>query len=257
MKTKVITLPTAIDRQKNISKHFSDKNIIFEFVSGVTPNEIIFYKSEEPYFVFNNTTIKINKFNLLKYTNRNWFRFGEIAALMAHYKLWKELIEDETETFYLICEDDCLPSKEYTEDLLKIFDYSNIDLLYLQAITAHHQDKKNLVLSLPTYKNDVNLKLINKYQNYICEGMVAYCITKMGAKKLCDYIELFGYDGPVDNIITRLDGFNCVCPSDLSKYFYLDDTATYSYTHSGNFINKYNFIGLELQSKEILQLITT
>jgi GR25 family glycosyltransferase involved in LPS biosynthesis len=256
MKTKVITLNDAKDRQENIKKYFKKKEINFDFVSGVIADEIVFYNSKDPYFVFNKKNIKLNEKNLLKYTSRLWFRFGEVAALMAHYKIWKELLEDNTEFMYLICEDDCMPSKTFNISSLDTFNYDEIDLLYLQAITAHHEDKKMLVDELPYFNNNFNLKLINNYKNYICEGMVAYCITKKGAKKLCDYIETNGYDGPVDNLIVRLEGFECVCPANLSDYFYLDNTSTYSYTHDGNFIHNYPINNLELQSKNILQLIT-
>lgn len=256
MKTKVITLDDAKERQENVKKYFSEKAINFDFVSGVTPDEIVFYNSENPYFVFNGKNIKLNEQNLMKYTSRLWFRFGEVAALMAHYKIWKELIEDKNEVAYLICEDDCMPSKTFNVSVLDSFNYDEIDLLYLQAITAHHQDKKMLVEALPYFKHDLNLKLITKFKNYICEGMVAYCITKQGAKKLCDYLEINGYDGPVDNLIVRVEGFDCVCPANLSDYFYLDTTSSYSYTHDGNFVNKYAINSLELQSKNNLKLIT-
>ena len=255
MITKVISLPEAKQRQEKISKNFTLKGINYDLVLGVMPEDISFKNDSNPSYTFLNTTFLINKINLLKYTKRTWIRFGEIAALMAHYKLWKELQNDPTEHFYLICEDDCLPSDQFTVDKVNNFDYSKIDFLYLQAVTAHYQDKKQLIDALPAFQSDNKLKLINIMKSYICEGLAAYCITKRGAKKLCDYIEQNGYDGPVDNIITRLENFECVCPANLNDYFYLDDTSEYSYTHSGDFFNKYYLAGLELQSKQILNVI--
>lgn len=254
MITKVISLPEAKDRQEKINVNFILKKVNYDLVGGVEPNDIIFENSTPPSYTFLNKKFLINKNNLLKYTQRNWIRFGEIAALMAHYNLWKELQNDNNNNVYLICEDDCLPSELFSINKLNNFNYNEIDFLYLQAVTAHHQDKKHLINSLPVFKKDNNLKLINAYKNYICEGLAAYCITKKGAKKLCDYIEQNGYDGPVDNIITRLDNFECVCPSNLDEYFYLDETSSYSYTHSGNFFNKYDLSGIELQSKNNLRI---
>jgi GR25 family glycosyltransferase involved in LPS biosynthesis len=255
MKIKVISLATAVERQQKIKQNFDAKNMAYELVEGVSINDIKFDKSNCTYN-FDNTNFLINKDNLLKYTNRLWVRFGEMAALMAHYRLWKALQDDLDEEVYLICEDDCLPAEGFKIDLLTQFDYSKIDFLYLQAITAHHQNKQNLIDSLPFVSNDSNLKLIDRFKNYVCEGLAAYCITKKGAKKLCEYIECNGYDGPVDNIITRLKNFDCMCPSNLNDYFYLDDTASYSYTHSGDFFNKYDLNGIELQSKQKLNFIT-
>ena len=132
-----------------------------------------------------------------------------------------------------------------------------MDFLYLQAVTAHYQNKNQYIETLPTAKWDHNLKIINTAKNYICEGMAAYCITKTGAKKLCSYIEENGYDGPVDNIITRLKDFECTCPVNLNDYFYLDDTSNFSYTHTGDFLNRYDLNGIELQAKVKLQIKET
>lgn len=254
MKTKIITLPDATERQEKIKTLFEEKKILFDFICGVLPKDIIF-DSKKSLFIFDEKTFLLNQNNILNYTKRNWIRFGEIAALMAHYRLWKILESDTENEFYLICEDDCLPAKQFNEDFLKSFDYSKIDFLYLQAVTAHYQDKNNLLQFFPFVEWDNNLKRINSIKNYFCEGMAAYCITKSGAKKLCQYIETNGYDGPVDNIVTRLDGFECFCPVNLHSCFYLDKTSEYSYTHSGTFKNVYNISGLELQSKEELLII--
>lgn len=254
MKIKIITLPYAKERQEKIKYNFGIKNISYELADGIDPNHIKFNKTLQSY-IFDGKNFLINKKNLLKYTNRLWIRFGEIAALMAHYRLWKALQSDPNDDVYLICEDDCLPSNAFKIDLLSKFDYSKIDFLYLQAITAHHQNKQALIDSLPYFLDSKNLKLIDRFKNYICEGLAAYCITKQGAKKLCDYIEINGYDGPVDNIITRLENLDCVCPENLNDFFYLDDTAAHSYTHSGDFFNKYDLNGIELQSKNNLLII--
>lgn len=254
MKVKVITLPDAVERQEKIKSNFKLKGINYDIVYGVGPADITFINSINPSYIFNKKEFKINKSNLLKYTNRLWIRFGEIAALMAHYKLWKNLLESE-EDFYLICEDDCLPSDNFILSTLDSYDYSKIDLLYLQAVTAHYQNKDKILELLPCTEWDKNLKHISQLKNYMCEGLASYCITKSGAKKLCSHIEIYGYDGPVDNIITRLDNFECVCPINLNNYFYLDDTSSYSYTHTGNFLNKYDLNGIELQSKNNLLII--
>lgn len=253
MKIKVISLPTAVERQQKIKQNFDAKGMPYELVNGTDINDIEFDKTKCA-FTFENLNFSINKQNLIKYTRRLWVRFGEIAALMAHYRLWKALQSDPNEDVYLICEDDCLPSNAFKTDLLSNFDYSKIDFLYLQAITAHHQNKQALIDSLPYFLDSKNLKLIDRFKNYICEGLAAYCITKQGAKKLCDYIEMNGYDGPVDNIITRLENLDCVCPENLNDFFYLDDTAAYSYTHSGDFFNKYDLNGIELQSRNELKI---
>ena len=143
MKTRVITLPEAFDRQKKIDALFNSKNIDFQYKIGVGPKDIKITSNFG--FICKNKTYSINKDNLIKYTNRVWIRFGEIAALMAHKSIWEELIKDENENVYLICEDDCRFSDSFTMEYLDQFDDTKYDLLYLQAVTAHYQNKNNLL----------------------------------------------------------------------------------------------------------------
>ena len=257
MKTLVITLPNAVERHESIEKNFKNSNIDYHIVSGVSPSDIIFNRNPSASYKFEDRLFDINHKNLLKYTRRSWVRFGEIAALMAHYKIWKDLCNDPDNQVYLICEDDCLPSSNNIMTNLNKFDYNKLDFLYLQAVTAHYQNKDEYIQVLPDAPWDSNLKVINTSKQYICEGLAAYCITKTGAEKLCSYIEKNGYDGPVDNIITRLNNFECTCPTNLNDYFYLDDTSQFSYTHTGNFLNKYDLNGIELQAKVELQIEET
>lgn len=253
MIARIITLPNATERHKDIISIFQEQEIPFQFEKGVLENEIVFH-SNPPHYVFNDTKIPLRISNILSCTNRTWVRFGEIAALMAHYRLWKKLIHSD-DKFYLICEDDCLPAKSFNIETLPNFNYDKIDLLYLQAITAHYQPKQRMVDALPSASFDPRLKVINNQKGLICEGLAAYCISKAGAKKLCDHIEMHGYDGPVDNIITRLLNFQCYCPSDIVNYFDLAKTSKYSYTHTFDNWIKTNIGSIEIQSKNKLNII--
>lgn len=253
MIARIITLPSATERHNDIISVFQKQKIPFEFEKGVSENEIEFH-SNPPHFLFESTKIPLKISNILACTNRSWVRFGEMAALMAHYRLWKKLIQSD-ENVYLICEDDCRPAKTFNIQALTKFDYNKIDLLYLQAITAHYQPKQSLVNSLPNAAFDDRLKAITTLKPLICEGLAAYCISKTGAKKLCEHIEAHGYDGPVDNIITRLQHFECYCPSDIINYFDLAKTSNYSYTHTSNNWLKTKIGNIEIQSKKELAVV--
>jgi len=253
MIARIITLPSATERHTDIISVFQNQNIPFKFERGVSENEMQFH-ANPPHFVFQNTKIPLRIANILACTNRSWIRFGEMAALMAHYRLWKELVNSQ-DNCYLICEDDCRPAKNFNPERLAEFDYNKIDLLYLQAITAHYQPKQRMVDSLPQASFDSTLKEINNTKGLICEGLAAYCISKTGAKKLCDHIETHGYDGPVDNIITRLPNFQCYCPSDIINYFDLAKTSNYSYTHTSDIWLKKNLGNIEIQSKKPLNIV--
>lgn len=253
MKTRVITLPEAFDRQKKIDKLFNSKNIDFQYRIGIEPKDMEI--TSNPGFICKNKTYFINKKNLIKYTNRVWIRFGEIAALMAHKSIWEELIKDENENVYLICEDDCRFSDSFTMEYLNQFDATKYDLLYLQAVTAHYQNKNNL---LQLYKNadwDNRLKVIDKHKEIMFEGFAGYCISKEGAKKLIQYIESNGYDGPIDNLVCHVDDFICVCPTNINDYVCLDEDSKYSFTHSGDFKHQYRLNGIEIHSREEIEVI--
>jgi GR25 family glycosyltransferase involved in LPS biosynthesis len=252
MKTKVITLPSALNRQKIIKNSFDDKNIKFEFINGVKIEDVKFTK-DTPGFIFNNYFLKINIPQLLKYTNRNWIRFGEIGCFLAHYKLFKELLSDKDVNEYLICEDDCKPSINFFIEKFNIFNFSKIDLLYLQSVTAHYQNKQPLVDLLPLSQKEENIKnIVNNISN-MCEGTASYIITKSGAKKFCDYIDNNGYDGPIDNLFTRVPDMELSCPIDIENYFTLENTSKNSSIHSGDFKYNYNIFGIELKSNKELK----
>jgi len=253
MKTRVITLPTAFDRQKKIDEIFKLKNIDFQYRLGVDIKDLKFTK--HPGFIFKDKSYLINKTNLLKYTNRLWIRFGEIAALMAHKNIWEELVNDENESVYLICEDDCRFSDAFTFECLKSFDSSKYDLLYLQSETAHYQNKNNFVKTYATAEWDDRLKIIENNKLIMFEGFAGYCLSKQGAKKLISYVETNGYDGPIDNLVCHIEDFLSVCPSNINDYVCLDSDSKYSFTHSGDFIHQYILNGIELSSKEKLEIL--
>lgn len=247
MKTIVISLPNAKERQEKIKINFLNKNINYKLSDGISAKDIIFLKDLSGFY-FNDTLFKINDNNLIKYTNRNWFRFGEIANVFAHYKVWKQILNKEDETHFLICEDDCIPSSNFFVNSLLKFNLTDVGFIYLQATTAHYEDKKFLINNLPSCNQDNNLKEITENKSFICEGTAAYLISKEACKKLCSYVEDNGYDGPIDNLISRLDNFKLYCPIDIENYFFLDETSKFSYTHDGIFVSKYHNSTLELQS---------
>ena len=246
MKTFVISLPDAAVRREKIKNNFFEKNINYELVNGVDKKDLIFLKDLSGFY-FQNNLFKINSTNHKLYTNRSWFRYGEIANVFAHYQIWKK-VSNDSEPNCLICEDDCYPSKNFTLDLLNQFDLNVNEFIYLQATTAHYQNKNMLISDLPNDERNSKLKKITKNKNIICEGTAAYCISKGACKKLCDYLEVTGFDGPIDNLISRLSDFNLFCPSDIDNYFYLDDTSKFSYTHHGQFGYKYTNGDVELNS---------
>lgn len=251
MIVQVITLPEAIERQQKIKTNFNKYNINFVFKNGIVNNQCFFEEECGLHYIFcDDVKLKINEDLLLQNTNRNWIRFGEIAAYIAHYKLWKEFLNSNEETA-LICEDDANPQSDL--NFLLNFDYSKINFLNLQNVTAHNQAKINLYRE-PFVKVSDNLVEYKKQLPILCEGLAAYLITKTGANKLCSFIEENGYVGPNDCMITKLCEAGVMpihAPLDVEKCFGLDqETYQTSYTHTGNFKVFKQFNKMVLQIKE-------
>lgn len=252
MKVRVITLPEAIERQKRVIDSFGKNNIRFEFRDGVKLEDCKFLNVNDTYFVeHRGRVVRINEDAFLVNTNRAWMRFGEIAAYIAHYNVWKEFCESQDEMI-IICEDDAYPQSDMV--FLNEINFDGVGFVNLQTVTAHNQEKQTLYRE--PFVSFANNGLV-KYENYIkilCEGLAAYLITKKGAKLLCDYIEANGFVGPNDCLIAKLaeEKINPVySPVDLYKCFGLDpETNQVSYTHTGTFKNFKQFNKTTLQVKE-------
>lgn len=252
MNIKVITLPEAYERQQRIISSFEANNLKFEFRDGVRLEDCKFTSIDDIHFVeFCGTSLKINENEFIENTNRSWMRFGEIAAYVAHYKIWKEF-KDSNDDKIIICEDDAYPQSDMS--FLNDLNYDGIEFVNLQTVTAHNQEKQ--VLYREPFVSFANNGLV-KYENYIkilCEGLAAYMITKSGAKLLCDYIEANGFVGPNDCLIAKLAEQKIMpvySPVDLYKCFGLDpETNQVSYTHTGQFKEYKKLSKTTLQVKE-------
>jgi GR25 family glycosyltransferase involved in LPS biosynthesis len=249
MKIKVITLPTAEQRQKRIKESFAANSLEFEFAKGINFGDCIFsYENENYYVIYGGCTFLINEELFVKNTNRHWMRFGEIAAYLAHYFVWKDFKASDEDKI-IICEDDANPQSNMS--FLNDIDYTDIEFVNLQTVTAHNQQKQQMYRE--PFVSFTNNGLV-KYENYfpvLCEGLAAYMLTKKGAETLCSFIEKYGFVGPNDCLIAKLGEQKLMpihSPVELDKCFGLDpETNQYSYTHSGTFKDYKTFNNTVLQ----------
>lgn len=252
MNVKVITLPEAKERQARISASFKANSILFEFRDGIEFKDCQFHEINGKHYVENKRRLfEINEDKFITNTNRTWMRFGEIAAYIAHYNVWKEFNNSDDETI-LICEDDAYPQSDMI--FLNDIDLSGINFINLQTVTAHHQDKQPLYRHpFVSFENNGLVKY-KMYISVLCEGLAAYMLTKTGSKILCEYVEENGFVGPNDCLISKLAEQNTLSvysPLHLEKCFGLDSQTNHiSYTHSGTFKDFKNFNKTTLQIKE-------
>ena len=251
MKCKVITLPSANERQTRIKENFNKFEVPFSFENGILREDCSFVReNNKDYIICKNFKMFFNEEKHLSTINRKFINFGEIGAYLAHYFIWKDFL-NSNDDHIIICEDDAyLNNKILVEDLFT----DNVHFINLQSVTAHYEDKKKWHRS-PFV--EIKLPLV-KYSNKIiiptmCEGLAAYAIDKVGAKILCDYIETNGYIGPNDWLISQLalEGIlEIYSPFEIDKYFTLDkNTYEYSFTHTGEFKTDIKFKEIELRTK--------
>lgn len=251
MKCKVITLPSATERQKRITENFNQFEMSFDFVNGVSRDECEFIKEDDnDYVICRDFKMLFNEKIHLTRIQRRWINFGEIAAYLAHYFVWKEFLKFKDEHI-IICEDDAYLTNKI--DVHELF-LPNVHFINLQAVTAHYQDKKQWHRN-PIVSIDFPLvKYINKVaMPTMCEGLAAYALDRIGASILCDYVESNGYIGPNDWLMSELaiqEIIEIYSPYHVDQYFTLDQqTYGHSFTHSGNFKTELKFKEIEMRIK--------
>ena len=191
MKTFVINLERRQDRKENINKIFP-KNFEYEF-----------FKATDGKYLKGTNDI----YNIFLGNDFNWRR-GVIGCALSHYNIWKKLLDDTSSDYYCIFEDDISLSKNFEDsyEKTKIFlnSNNNIDILFL----GYHMFKH----IRPKYKDiyDVEKDIIfEKYkENLYIGGFFSYFITKSGAKKLLDYINVNGIKHGIDYLIKIHDDLN-------------------------------------------------
>jgi GR25 family glycosyltransferase involved in LPS biosynthesis len=111
----------------------------------------------------------------VSFIGRNFFCYHSlVGCYLSHVNLWKKLVEDENNDFYLIFEDDFM-----------IKDFDTLSKLY-NAYKESRVDK--IFLSLFLMYNDIRISKIEKIDGVpICKKIfpfttVGYFITKQGAK---------------------------------------------------------------------------
>lgn len=251
--TKVITLQDASERQRivteNLREHFS-----FSFSRGYCWRDLQFQiNKDKTQILFDDDSLIINEQLFVERTRRNWFRFGEIGNYIAHYVLWKEMVENDL-PFMLILEDDCKPTKTFDNSMIdKVIDDigDSCDVVYLQSISPHNQSKKDMIECF-----DSDYMRIRHNANLLLEGTASYLITNRGANLLVDDAKQSGWYGPVDNILAKNTGKNGLdlrIPRCIKDYFALDElvgSQEVSQTHAGHFQNRAMIGNLLLQYRE-------
>lgn len=192
---KIINLKRRNDRKEKIEKILNKNKITsYEFIEGIDGNKI-------------KPTINLKYlFEGNDFGNRK----GVIGCALSHLNLWKKLINDNENDYYLILEDDievCNNFKKKINTLKQ--DFKNNDVLFL----GYSMFEKNRKIYGNTYNNDaVDIKIQKLNSSLYIGGYFAYSINKIGAQKLIDYINNNGIKHGIDylNKIININNFECI-----------------------------------------------
>lgn len=198
-KIKIINLESRIDRKADTIRKITESKILndqYEFIKAVDGTKL-------------KPTYELKK---LFHGNDFGNRKGVIGCALSHYNLWKELINDDHNHYYIIMEDDFTIRsnfKEQIELLKKNDEFLKRNFLFL----GYHMFDKDRQSHLDKYNNNSQKIQIDKLNKTIyIGGFFSYSINKSGAKILINYIEKNGIQHGIDyliKIVDNLESYEC------------------------------------------------
>jgi len=163
---KIINLKHRTDRRNKMTKKLNAENIYnYEFFEAINGKNL------------NPTNEMISLFE----RNDFGYKKGVLGCALSHLYLWKQLIDDNYNNFYVILEDDielCKNFKLYLNITSKLFIEQNLEHL---ALGEYFSNKE-----FPTDNSILEIYTKNLYNEW--NVTFAYIISKSAAKKAIDYI---------------------------------------------------------------------
>ena len=192
---KIVNLKRRKDRKLNLEKILKQQNInSYEFIEAVDGN--LLKPTLELKYLFEGNDFASRK--------------GVIGGALSHYNLWKRLLEDNKNDYYLIMEDDfntCVDFKKKIENLKN--DFVNKDILFLGYSMF---EKERIKVKNKYNNNNVDIKIQKLNKKLYIGGYFGYSINKIGAKKMINYIDDNGIKHGIDylNKIVDINSFECI-----------------------------------------------
>jgi GR25 family glycosyltransferase involved in LPS biosynthesis len=175
---KIVNLERRTDRLESMKLKLHNADIdSYEFIKAVDGSTI------EP-------TMYIKKL----FANNDFnYRKGVIGCALSHLNLWKQLVNDEKNDFYVVFEDDITfvdNFKNKLDNVLNIVCGSNNSVEFcLLGGGSISQSNENIS----------DLYVLKRYVKTV-DGLYGYILTKSGAKKMLDYISTNNIKRAIDTI---------------------------------------------------------
>lgn len=210
IEVKVVNLNRREDRRQECVTKFED--------AGILPSEYVFVEAVDGSQIIPTPAMK-----RLFQGNDFGSKRGVVGCAMSHYLLWKSLLNDPNNEFYIIMEDDFELCHDFKRALHGMYDeFMNRDVIFMgyhmfsnKRESVSHIYNREPLLNLDsaseskTYNGlDVAVEPLNK-ELYI-GATHCYSVNKRGAKLLVDYIDKRGIKHGIDYLMKIADnGLEC------------------------------------------------
>ena len=183
---KVVNLKRRSDRKAKVEQLLKDNNIpswdIFEAVDGKELKPTLELK----------TLFQGNDFNS---------RRGFIGCALSHYKLWKQLIDDKENQYYIVFEDDIKVSSNFSSKIKELqLDLHKFECLFI-GYTIFENKRKEVSEEYTKENDKILISKLNT--NLYMGGTFAYSVNKKGAQKLVKYIEENHIQNGIDYLMVK------------------------------------------------------
>lgn len=159
-------------------------------------------------------------------------RRGFLGCALSHINLWRRLLHDKDNNYYLILEDDVNLTNDFKEHIYKLKPVMNSKEILFMGYSMYASTRKKYY---DIYNADTkNIKVVNLNNDFYLGGTFCYSINKKGAKHMLDYIDKHGIKHGFDYIIGKKNYNICyelqpqICFSDWFERseFVIDDFDT-------------------------------
>lgn len=181
---KIVNLERRPDRKEKMIKEFEKQ--------GIYVSDHNFFKAIDGHVLKLNTELQ----RLFKQNNFN-YRKGVVGVALSHFELWKQLVADKQNDFYIICEDDITLSDNFYKHINEW--HTNVTSMPDFTFFGYSMYNRQ-----PSNTNE-QMRQIKLRKDLFIGGFFCYAITKHAAKKMVDYINENGIKVAIDCIVKYTD----------------------------------------------------
>ena len=136
-------------------------------------------------------------------------RKGVIGCALSHLKLWKQLLSDVNNEYYIIMEDDFSLSPNFKSELEALQpEFLSIDLIFLgYHMFEKRRDENKHIYEYDAEPKSIKIEPLNK--SIYIGGTHCYSINKKGAQILVNYISEHGCKHGIDYVMKIVPDLSC------------------------------------------------